>query len=104
MHYKGALPKTLERFRSILIDYSDERGSQNGIWAYFIPGIKSGGDPLGCVHQEHENTPSELANALVYVRPCDCEDCRRQPGYPVYPRTLQEIRRLIRKRKPGDNT
>lgn len=69
------LPKSLQRHAARIVDYSDERESDNGIWVYYANGWKSYTDPLGCLHQDHEDTITELAYHARNVMPCDCAEC-----------------------------
>lgn len=73
-----SLPKTLQRYAARIAEYSDERGSDNGIWLYYRAGWKSASDPMGCQHQDHEDTVQELAVCARDAVRCDCDDCKRQ--------------------------
>ncbi len=59
---------------------SDERGSDDGIWADlkngWCAGYLSGRNcaPNGCVHSVHEDTIKELLENFKTVRPCVCGD------------------------------
>ena len=57
---------------------SDERGSDDGVWAYYRPGWKSASDPLGAVHADHEDNWSELRQVAKEAVVCKCEECMRQ--------------------------
>ncbi len=70
------LPKTLQRFADRIEDYSDERGSGNGIWIYYKRGYKSHSDPMGCLHQDHEDTVAKLASCARHALRCNCNYCR----------------------------
>lgn len=78
----SGLPKTLRRYAAVIADYSDERNSDNGIWLFYVPGIKSGSDPIGCVHQEHEETVTELLSCVRSRVQCDCGECREMLTQP----------------------
>lgn len=69
------LPKTLQRYASRIVDYSDERSNDNGIWLYYKLGWKSWSDPLGCQHQDHEDTVKELVYCVRNAIKCDCSEC-----------------------------
>lgn len=70
----GKLPKTLRRFAAKLDDF--EISSDDGTyWCYYVPGLKSGGDIMGCQHQDHVDTITECATSIRYAIPCDCEEC-----------------------------
>ena len=70
------LPKSLQRYASRIADYSDERSSGNGIWLYYKRGWKSLSDPMGCLHQDHEDTVKELVSCARAMLKCDCNDCK----------------------------
>ena len=70
------LPKTLRKYADFIADYSDERGSDNGIWVYYVLGYKSYTDAIGCLHQEHEDTVSEVADHGRNRLKCDCDECK----------------------------
>lgn len=72
------IPKTLQRFSSKIQSMDDERDTQNGYWIYLRRGWKSGNDPIGCVHQEHEDTLTALVGRMYSVLPCDCAECLDQ--------------------------
>ena len=53
---------------------SDERGAGDGLWVYYRDGSKSNSDRLGALHQDHEETWSDLYRAAKATIPCYCED------------------------------
>jgi len=63
------LPKTLERFRAIIAEVSDERNSEEGYWVYLKPGLWSPDDETHCVH---EDRIGDIADKLKYVERCPC--------------------------------
>ena len=54
----------------------------DGYWIDLAPGYRNAGqDPVGHLHGIHEDTKREARGWLKYVKPCDCGDCKAQPGY-----------------------
>lgn len=74
----AALPKSLHRYADRIAEYSDERhgNNNNGIWIYYKLGWKSYLDPMGCLHQDHEDTVKGLATCARYAIRCDCAECK----------------------------
>ena len=70
------LPASLARYASRIADYSDERGSDNGIWVSYKAGWKSYTDPVGNLHSDHEDTVATLVVCARNAMPCDCDDCK----------------------------
>lgn len=70
-------PKTLKALLNDprVTDWSDERGSEDGIWIYLVAGYDNG-DPE--THAVHEDTVAEVLEAFRRIRPCSCEDCVRE--------------------------
>lgn len=66
------LPKTLEKFRHLIDDVSDERGMGQGYWVYLKAGLINPWTETHCVH---EDTIKECAEQLKIVKPCQCADC-----------------------------
>jgi hypothetical protein len=69
------LPKSLRRYADRIEDYSDERFGDNGIWIYYVPGWKSYSDPMGCLHQDHEDNVTRLRECARTAEPCRCDEC-----------------------------
>jgi hypothetical protein len=69
------LPKTLERYRSRIMRYDDERGSDNPIFVCYIPGWKSYTDPVGIQHSDAELNVSDILACVRSAHPCDCDEC-----------------------------
>jgi hypothetical protein len=59
----------------------EEYRDSDGYWIHLRPGYRSGQDPVGCQHSIVEDTKREAYSWLSNVRPCDCDDCKAQPGY-----------------------
>lgn len=72
-------------------DFSDERGSEDGIWVYLIAGLCS--DPE--THAVHEDTVAEVCAALASVMPCGCADCVREmaggDGLPMFAKKIAAL-------------
>jgi hypothetical protein len=71
------LPKSLRRYAARIEDYSDERdgNNDNGVWVYYVPGWKSDRDPMGCLHQDHEDNITIIRECVRVAQPCDCQEC-----------------------------
>ncbi len=69
------LPKTLKKYESKISDYENDTAQDNGHWVYYAAGWKSYTDPMGCLHQDHEDTIKELATCARYALKCDCAEC-----------------------------
>jgi hypothetical protein len=65
---------TLEKIKkNKTVDFiSDERNSDDGIWAELKAGYI---DPTSGVHSVHEDTPKEVWIRLRCVVKCGCEEC-----------------------------
>ena len=72
---KLILPKTLERYRSRIMRYDDERSSDNPIFVCYIPGWKSYTDPVGIQHSDAELNVSDILACVRSAHPCDCAEC-----------------------------
>ncbi len=70
------LPKTLQKFADKISDYENDTAQDNGHWVYYRSGWKSHDDPIGVIHQDHEDTITELAQCARYAIPCDCDECQ----------------------------
>jgi hypothetical protein len=57
----------------------EEYRDSDGYWIYLKPGWENGADPG--THGIVEDTKREAYRTLAYARPCDCDDCKAQPGY-----------------------
>jgi hypothetical protein len=68
-------PKSFQKYADKIDEVEDDRQQQNGWWVYLKHGWKSDSDPLGCVHQIHEDTVAECVACLKSVLPCECDDC-----------------------------
>lgn len=53
-----------------------ENFGDDGWWLYYGRGWKSATDPVGCLHQEHEDTKREVMRLAKIALPCNCEDCK----------------------------
>lgn len=69
------LPKSLQKFEDRIADY-EVSGEDGSHWVYYKRGWRSYSDPIGCLHQDHEDTLREIAQCVKWARPCDCEDCK----------------------------
>jgi hypothetical protein len=64
-----------------VIDFRDERRpgeapeDGNGLWAYLKPGLKC---TLADSHACHEYSVADLAKAVKWAVPCDCDECSRR--------------------------
>lgn len=57
---------------------------EDGWWAYYPPGYKSAADPMGALHQDHEDSRPELVIVARMALPCGCsEECRKVSGVKV---------------------
>jgi hypothetical protein len=70
--YTGKLPKSLERFRKKLCDYSYE--GEDGHFLYLKAGMRR--EPCDMVHFIQADTVREAIERFSWVVPCDCEDCK----------------------------
>ncbi len=72
-------------------DISDERGSEDGIWAYLVAGFCWAPE----THAVHEDTLAEVFRELASVKPCACADCVREAstgeGLPLFARELRKL-------------
>ena len=72
-------------------DFSDERGSEDGIWLYLVSGLCS--DPQ--THAVHEDTVKEAISYLNDVKPCDCADCKSEAaagdGLPMFAKKIRKM-------------
>ncbi len=70
----GNLPKTRREFLAspLVAEFSDERSTGDGYWAYLVRGFWNPELETHCVH---EGTIAELARAFRAVEPCGCERC-----------------------------
>lgn len=77
-YYEGALPKSFERYRHLLVTFSDERKLDQGYWLYLRSGLCWDSE----VHFVHENTVAECIEAMKNVYACYCNECisLRQEG------------------------
>lgn len=66
------IPKNLQKK---IEEISDERDSDDGIFAYYKAGWKSSLD-IAPVHFEHENTIKEISELVKLAVPCNCKDCQ----------------------------
>jgi len=61
-----------------VIDFRDERRpgevaeDGNGLWAYLKPGLRCS---LSDTHICHEYTVADLARAVKWAEPCNCNEC-----------------------------
>ena len=59
---------------------------EDGHWIALRSGWKWAGDPVGAVHQIHEDTRTKAWHERVMQ--CDCSDCRFQPQPGITPPSL----------------
>ena len=71
----GKGSKVAKREALIQEQYRDS----DGYWIYLKPGYQCG-DDRG-THGIVESTKRDALSRLVSVIPCDCDDCKAQPGY-----------------------
>lgn len=69
------LPKSLIRYKSKISDFENDTAVNNGYWLYYAAGWKSGTDAIGCQHQDHEDTITELVRCVRGVIQCTCAEC-----------------------------
>lgn len=76
--YEGRLPKSLEKYRSRIVDYEYPIGDGGIHQAYFIPGWRREDD---LVHSAIGDTVKEVLETTKNAEPCWCANCehyRRQ--------------------------
>lgn len=60
------------RAHKLVESVSDERGCDQGIWAYLKPGWR-----FEDTHIVHEDTITQVLARLKEAEPCACMDCRK---------------------------
>lgn len=67
-------PKTLAQMKADprVESFSDERGSQSGLWFNLKNGWICG---LTDTHTVTEDTVAECVESFKYVKPCNCPEC-----------------------------
>lgn len=50
---------------------------EDGWWAYYGPGWKSGTDPVGNCHIDHAETKTEITALVRSAMKCSCEQCQK---------------------------
>jgi hypothetical protein len=91
-------PKTLAEIKEDprVTDLSDERGNNDGVWAYLVAGWQSS---MG-THQVAEDTVKEACEQLAYVKPCACADCVNEAktgeGLPMFVKTMRKFHEALR--------
>ena len=71
----ASIPKSLAKYYDKISDYENSTRDHNGHWLYYAAGWKSGSDPLGAQHQDHEDTIKELVRCVREALPCGCSEC-----------------------------
>jgi hypothetical protein len=59
---------------------ADEFRDSDGYWITLKRGWKNGQDPVGTLHQIHEDTKREAYSWLSSALPCDCAECVEGEG------------------------
>ena len=66
-------PKTIAEMKAhpLVTDFSDERGSGDGIWCYLVAGWA-----VSQNHMVHEDTVAQVKAQWKFITKCECDECK----------------------------